>query len=305
MPSARGCDWAASAWVCRLQRSDPMSTISLARNLTLLFAAWLLAGCGMPLIKDATKQATAGAMDQSLASLGDARTRQRIEDITASPEMQQVLRDIAGGATSGVTGSLTDEETVKRIARLTDAITRAAARAAVEATISEMSSAKTQRQMQELAVSTATAGTRAAMEEMSKQMSLMLVTLGPALRTTLNDDVGPGVRDAFGNPNIQAALGATAFELARQAVLGTNQGMADLEERHKKVGTLAKITSLISASWVIPVVLAIALATVIVFLLRRRAHARAHESEAPHGRTGLGHGHLMHRRRRAARRPAT
>jgi hypothetical protein len=57
--------------------------------------------------------------------------------------------------------------------------------------------------------------------------------------------------------------------MARQVVLGTNQGTADLEGRHKKVGTLAKMTELLAeASWLMPVLLAGALATIAFLVVR-------------------------------------
>jgi hypothetical protein len=237
----------------------------------IVLIAGLVSGCGMPVIKEATKQATAGAMEQGLGAFEEARMRQRVADIVASPEMQKAMRDIAAGFTNGVTGSLTDEETVKRVTLLTSVIATTAARAAVDGALAELTSSSNEKRMEEMAVSTATAGTRAAMQEMNAQVVAAMETFGPGLRTALSEDVASGMRDVLTRPELQQALAATAFELARQVVLGTNQGTADLEQRHKKVGTLARITGLLAeASWLLPLLLAGAVATIVVLVVRMR-----------------------------------
>jgi hypothetical protein len=240
-----------------------------------LVFAWLVAGCGMPVVKEATKQATAGAMEQGLGAFEEERIRLRVADIVASPEMQKAMRDIAAGFTNGVTGSLTDEETVRRISLLTNAIATTAARAAVDSALAELTSPGNEKRLEEMAVSTATAGTRAAMQEMNAQVAAAMETFGPGLRTALSEDVASGVRDVLTRPELQQALSATAFELARQVVLGTNQGTADLEKQNKKVGTLAKLTALLAeASWLLPVLLAGAVATIVVLIVRMRRQTK-------------------------------
>jgi hypothetical protein len=235
----------------------------------------LVSGCGMPVIKEATKQATAGAMEQGVGAFEEERMRQRVADIVASPEMQKAMHDIAAGFTNGVTSSLTDEETVKRISLLTNVIATAAARAAVDSALAELTSSGNEKRMAEMAVSTATAGTRAAMQEMNAQIAASMDTFGPGLRSALSEDVALGVRDVLTRPELQQALSATAFELARQVVLGTNQGTADLEQRHKKVGTLAKVTGLLDeATWLLPVLLLGALGTIAVLVVRMRRQTK-------------------------------
>jgi hypothetical protein len=253
-----------------MNRNIPFIHLRLAGAVVLLVAG-LVSGCGVPVIKEATKQATAGAMEQGLGAFEEERMRQRVADIVASPEMQKAMRDIAAGFTNGVTGSLTNEETVKRISVLTNVVATTAARAAVDSALAELVSPSNEKRMEEMAVSTATAATRAAMQEMNAQVVASMETFGPGLRTALSEDVASGVRDVLTRPELQQALAATAFELARQVVLGTNQGTADLEQRHKKVGTVAKITGLLAeASWLLPVLLAGALATIVVLIVRMR-----------------------------------
>jgi hypothetical protein len=189
--------------------------------------------------------------------------------------MQKARRDMAASLTNGVTGSLTDEETVRRISLLTNAIATTAARAAVDSALAELTSPGNEKRLEEMAASTATAGTRAAMQEMNAQVAAAMETYGPGLRTALSEEVASGVRDVLTRPELQQALSATAFELARQVVLGTNQGTADLEKQNKKAGTLAKLTGLLAeASWLLPVLLAGAVATIVVLIVRMRRQTK-------------------------------
>jgi hypothetical protein len=284
--------------------------IGLGRRLltlaVLLWGAWLVSGCGMPIIKEATKQATAGALDQGIVSLEDAKTRQRVADLVASPEMQAAMRDIAAGFTNGVTGSLSNEETLRRLALLTNVLATTAARAAVDATLADVGSAENQRRMQEMAVGTATAATRAAMQEMSTQLAAMMMSLGPVLRTTLSEDVAPGMRDVLGSNDVRGALSGVAFEMARQAVLGSNQAMADLEKTRKKTGMIARIGGMFEGlSWLLPVLLAISVATIVILLARGRIRSRSEkkdvvEEEEPSPEpVPRARRHLLHRRSRS------
>jgi hypothetical protein len=191
-------------------------------------------------------------MDQGLVTLEDVRTRQRVAEVMASPEVQNAIRDIAAGFTNGITGSLTNEETVQRLTALTRAITSTAARAAVDVALSEVTSTANQRRLEKMAEATATAATRAAVREMSADMA--------------------GVAGGLG-ADARGALASVAFEVARQAVLGTNQGMADLEQHKKKTGSLARLSGmLLEFSWLLPVLLAVCVATIVVLVVRSRRY---------------------------------
>jgi hypothetical protein len=223
------------------------SSVELIGSLPSIVASFLLVvvlscGCAIPAIREAGKQVTAGAVDQGLVALEDVRTRQRVAEVMASPEVQDAMRDIATGFTNGMIGAMTTDEALKRFTFLTKALAATATRAAVDMALSEITSTANQRRLEEMAETAATAATRAAMREMGADMAGMMAGgLGSEAR---------------------GALASAAFEVARQAVLGSNQGMADLEQHKKKTGSLARLSGmLLEFSWLLPILLAVCIAS--------------------------------------------
>jgi hypothetical protein len=103
-----------------------------------LILALALAGCAESVRSAATnikRAAIPVLVDESLNSLEDAKTRERIQGILATPEMQQTVRQTAASATHGVVAGVTEEQ--KTIARAIDDVvassTRTAARNAAAA----------------------------------------------------------------------------------------------------------------------------------------------------------------------------
>jgi hypothetical protein len=252
-----------------------------------LLVVVLLCGCAIPAIREAGKQVTAGAVDQGLVALEDVRTRQRVAEVMASPEVQDAMRDIAAGFTNGMTGAMTTDEALKRFTFLTKALAATATRAAVDVALSEVTSTVNQRRLEEMAEATATVATRAAMREMGADMAGMAGGLGSEAR---------------------GALASAAFEVARQAVLGSNQGMADLEQHKKKTGSLARLSGmLLEFSWLLPILLAVCIATIVVLLVRSRAQAKRYKhgfEEHPRETPTLAKRHLLQGRHRFVRRPS-
>jgi hypothetical protein len=242
----------------------------------LLLALVLSCGCAMPAIREAGRQVTAVAMDQGLVALEDARTRQRVAEVMASPEVQDAMRDIAVGLTNGVTGALTNDDAFKRVTFLTKAIAATAARAAVDVALSEVTSSVIQRRLEEMAEATATVASRAAMREMGAEMAGMAGGL---------------------ESNARGALASVAFEVARQAVLGSNQGMADLEQHKEKTGSLARLSGMLfEFSWLLPVLLAVCIVTIVVLVVRSRVQAKRYREgfeEHPREPPTLARRHLL------------
>jgi hypothetical protein len=58
--------------------------------------------------------------------------------------------------------------------------------------------------------------------------------LGPALAAVMRDDVAPGMAQMLRSSEVKAAFGETAREVAHQAVLGSNEGLAELAEKRKR-----------------------------------------------------------------------
>jgi hypothetical protein len=253
------------------------------RTLLLIASLGIGIGCGAPL-RDASRQATAGALDQALDTFEDARMRQRVAAFLATPEAQQTLREAAAGLAAGFAeGSIEtlseDDKVRQRLVMLSSLVASTATRAAMESAVEEASSPETTRRLQGIAVGTATLATRAAMQEMNSDLVSMMGTLGPAIRATMTDDVEPGVHELLNSSEVRSALAAAAFEMSRQAVLGSNEGLAELEQKRRKTGLLARLSgAFASATWLLPLFLAVCAATIVTLtmgLFRMRSRIRA------------------------------
>jgi hypothetical protein len=129
----------------------------------------------------------------------------------------------------------------KSSSELSSSIARAATRVAVDAAMSELASPANERRLTDLMTAATTAATRSAMVSMADELRR---SLGPALGDMVRDNVVPSVRGIMTDPEARSIVGAIAFEASRQAVLGSNDGMAELERERNKQGTLAHVSAL-------------------------------------------------------------
>lgn len=109
--------------------------------------------------------------------------------------------------------------------------------------------------------------------------------LGPALRESMHKDLGPGVVALLRSPDVEAALGETAHDVAKHAVLGSNEGLAELAEqrRHNEGGSpLGAFGEFFGErTWLLAVlVTALVFAVPLVWLWRERRLDRRYRDEA-------------------------
>jgi hypothetical protein len=204
-----------------------------------------LVGCAPNLqsaAKDVTQGAVPAAIDSSLETLAEQRTRERVLQLMSSPEMQKTLEAMATSFTKGATKVLTSDEMAKSSSELTSSIARAATRVAVDAAMSEMASPENERRLTDLMTAATAAATRSAMASMADELRR---SLGPALGDVVRDNVAPSVRGMMTDPETRSTVGAIAFEASREAVLGSNDAMAELERKRNKQGTLARLSGLL------------------------------------------------------------
>jgi hypothetical protein len=236
-------------------------------------------GCA-PSVAAAAKAATQGATDQTLQSLEDARVRQQILGIVRSPEMQATIQALASGVTKGVMGTVASDDAAKRTEQLASAITETVTRTAIDSVLSETTTRANEQRLQEVATLTANTAVRAAMSTMASELRQ---DVGPALGTMMREDIAPSLRGLMGDPEIRGQLGTAAFEMARQAVLGSNEGMAELEAKKPKKGFLAHMSGVFAEGGIVlTVLLVILLGTIGVLafgLLHMRAAARRDKIE--------------------------
>ncbi len=230
-------------------------------------AALALGGCTPSLqsaTRDVTQAAVPAAIDSTLKTLDQQQTRDRVLDIMSSPEMQKSIALLAANFARGATEGLTSDEMAKRSTALASVIAATASQVAVDAVLSQSTSAANEKRMAELISVATAAATRSAIESMATEMPR---TLGPALSEMLRDSVTPAVRGVVSGPEVRSSLGTIAFELSRQAVLGSNEGMAELEREHHKKGLLAHLTSMFAEGGLVTILAVLAGAAIIGLLV--------------------------------------
>jgi hypothetical protein len=131
---------------------------------------------------------------------------------------------------------------------------------------------------------------------MKQTASEIPTTMAPALRKAMADDIGPAVREMMAkdlapgmaamvrSPEFKAAMGETAREVARQAVLGSNDGFAEVAEKreHDKSGNPLGVvgTFFMTRSWLLAALATgILLAVPLLWLARERRQSRKQHLE--------------------------
>jgi hypothetical protein len=225
-----------------------------------------LVGCAPNLqsaAKDVTQGAVPAAIDSSLETLAEQRTRERVLQLMSSPEMQKTLEAMAASFTKGATKVLTSDEMAKSSAELSSSIARAATRVAVDAAMAEMASPENERRLTDLMTAATAAAARSAMVSMADELRR---SLGPALGDMVRDNVVPSIRGIMTDSDTRSTMGAMVFEASRQAVLGSNDAMAELERKRNKQGTLARLSGLFEHTELLLVFVVVACCAVVGLL---------------------------------------
>jgi hypothetical protein len=215
-----------------------------------LILVGILSGCA-PSLKsagsDLAKGVVPSAMDSEVRKLEEQQIRERVLAIMNSPEMQKTLESMAAGFAKGAAEGLTRDEMAQRYREIATSIATVASRVAVDAMLEESTSPANQRRLAELMAMASAAATRSAIQAMAEEMPR---TLGPAFEQMLHDSVVPTVEHMVKDTDAHSIVGSLAFEASRQAVLGSNEGMAELEQKRDKEGLLARLTDLFAHRWV-------------------------------------------------------
>ncbi|MBX3188361.1 MAG: hypothetical protein KF819_15190 [Labilithrix sp.] len=151
-------------------------------------------GCGAT-VRSASAGAAEAATQAAVVTLEDPETRARVGAVLASPEMQRAMRELSAEVSQGVIDGLTDEERDARVQRLVATITAATMRSAA-GQISD--------------------------------------TLAPAIRKAIVEEMGPGLGDALKAPAFKAAMAELSYDVARAAVMGSNEALAELAEKQRR-----------------------------------------------------------------------
>jgi hypothetical protein len=235
----------------------------------------------------ATPVVAVDPFERSISWLEDPKDRQRVANVVATPEIQRAMGEMSSAIVKGVAAGLTSEQMAADIERmsqrLTEALTKSLARR-MESDIAPATAA--------VASSAVEAATRAAMRAASEELpdrlgpamrKALVDELGPAVEAILRNNVAPGLTTLAGTPEFHSALGTTGRALAREVVYGTNEAMAELEERDAQRGLLARTARFFAnagwMAWAAIGVAAIAVVFVAVWKWRSRSVARSTEHE--------------------------
>jgi hypothetical protein len=224
-------------------------------------SATLCAGCAGPVAELSAKipkKAAPAAIQAGVSTLADPALRKEIAQILASPEMRDIHRELVAGIADGALDTAVAPERQKKLQRVTGALIGTSVRAVADG----------------LAGAEIATGVSAAMTRQ----------IGPALETTMRDDVGPGLASILGNEDLQRSLGATARVLGREVVLGATEALAQQKAPPEADSLLGRATGLArqgaalfgSAAWVLVLVIALLFAWIVKLL----AQARRYRSEA-------------------------
>jgi hypothetical protein len=251
-------------------------------RLALVVLALAAAGCG-PTIRAASievpKAATPAFADAALGVLETQQTRQRIDDVLATPEMQHAITEFGAGITRGA-GENLSASSLQPLARtlgatMTDSVLQAAAT--------------------EIPKTIAPAMQRALDD-----------SLGPAIRDATQRDLGPGLAAMMRTPEFKQALGEASRQVGREAVIGSDDALTEIAGRKPKErsGIMGVIGVLIASRWTVAMLAALALVVFpLVWLLRDRATARRYRAFAD--RRAIELGVLVHALEALGERPIT
>jgi hypothetical protein len=240
------------------------------------------AGCGSTIRAASTevpRNATPVFADAALGVLETQQTRQRIDTVLGTPEMQHAIGEFGAGIARGV------EEKV---------------------------SAK---DFQPLARTVGATATDAALQTAATDIPR---TIGPAVQTVLADGISQGMRDAtqrdlgpglaamMSTPEFKQALGEASRQVGREAVIGSNDALTEIAGQKTKAhsGIVGMVGMLIESRWTVAMLAGLILLVLpFAWLLRDRATARRYRVLAE--RRAIELGALVHALEALGERPLT
>jgi hypothetical protein len=208
-----------------------------------------------------------GGVAGTLEALNDPHNKKLLRQLLQDPDIRNAAHDLTEAVTGGALDGLTEEERMKRVRDLSDAYIRTVAASVGKALNEDISPAVTKTvedvvggavaaamrpENKRLASSfidgvtrsTITAFTQSTAQGLRDDLGPALnkviaddlgpamkkvieQDLGPALSKMINDDLKPAMANALGGES-NTMIGALVREITKEAVLGANDGMAEL-----------------------------------------------------------------------------
>jgi len=270
----------------------------------ILVSIFFVAGCA-PTVRSASSAAAKGAVpaaaESSLSLMEDPQTRQRVVSALETPEMQRALQDLSAGLTQGVVKGLASDEMNAHVQKMVGQFLRAfmvelargmndVASGAVDSAFAAAMSPQHKQQLEQFTAAIMGSVMRGAAQEIPSAFGpalhkTMVDDVGPALAEMMHKDFAPGMAAMIKSPDFKAALGETAREVAHQAVLGSNEGLAELSEKRKNdaggmpLGVVGAFFA--GRTWLLGALVVAAMFSVpLLWLIRDRRQARRFREEA-------------------------
>jgi hypothetical protein len=245
-----------------MTRQGQRRSALIARAAPLVVTATVgTAGCGAPIAKlssEVPKNAAPATIRATVDTLRDPALQKEIARILTSPEMGEAQHELAAGITGGALDAALAPERQPAMQRAAGAVVATSVRAATDG------------------LDRAGIGARVA--------AGMTERFGPALETTMRDDLAPGLASVAGHEELQRSLGATARVIGREIVLGATDALAQQKAPPETDSLLGRISGLArqgatlfgSAAWLLILVIALLFAWIVKLL----AQARRYRSDA-------------------------
>jgi hypothetical protein len=210
----------------------------LCLSVSLLCSGGLL-GCAGAFTSASVKASRAMVpvvVDESLASLEDARNRERIEQILGTPEMQRAIQETATAVTTGALAPDAVEHLQGVTAELTDTVADVLARDLREKIIPASIAGMQASLHDALSPQTVAAATSAIRRAVAQATDAAMQSAARDLPTTLAPALRASIVEGLDSPELRAAVAGIASDTTRAALLSSRDVIIELREHNEEEG---------------------------------------------------------------------
>jgi hypothetical protein len=215
---------------------------TLAVGLLALAALPSLTGCEATVRSAAAEVpriAVPVAVDELLDSLEDARVRERIVRLMATPEMQRAVEEYGAAATRGGLEGAANEEARQRLAALSTGVAEAFTHALADRLLPD----------QPLGRALAGSAARATQDSVRAAAGEIPASLGPAVRQSLITELG--------TPELRKAIAETTADVTRETLIESRDVIAEMQAQPHQPGLIERIDRLLSFGWFLGIAAAV------------------------------------------------
>lgn len=232
-------------------------TLTLPRFL-LALALMAPFGCALSprgVARDMAQTGPPAAINSSLRAMSEAENQRLVLQLMASPAMREAVQGFTAALADGTLNAMTEPERLARVeamsARYVSTLTRVVTRSMAEGIRQDLAPALAVVMRETVAASLREALRETYQRDMQRVAGgLTRAAVDAAVRGVsegITRDIAPAMRGALDDERTTAALGVTARTLARDAVLGSNDAMSQIQRAQERSGRpsfLARLGSL-------------------------------------------------------------